>query len=79
MGPSEEQIADFISAVREESSISLMIEEHVFEIVEVEDIGLLEIPTGVNPLPLNVPLLLINLDEMSNDIGSVLRLSLIHI
>lgn len=75
MVPSEEQIADLISAVREESSISLMIEEHVFETVEVEDIGPLEIPSGVNPLPLNVPLLLINLDEMSNDIGSVLRAS----
>ena len=75
MVPSEEQIADLISAVREESSISLMIEEHVFETVEVEDIGPLETPSGVNPLPLNVPLLLINLDEMSNDIGSVLRAS----
>lgn len=75
MVPSEKQIADLISAVREESSISLMIEEHVFETVEVEDIGPLETPSGVNPLPLNVPLLLINLDEMSNDIGSVLRAS----
>ena len=35
VSPSEEQIADCISTVREESSISLLIEEHVFDIAEV--------------------------------------------
>ena len=35
ISPSEEQIADCISTVREESSISLLIEEHVFDIAEV--------------------------------------------
>ena len=35
VSPSKEQIADCISRVREESSISLLIEEHVFDIAEV--------------------------------------------
>ena len=35
VSPSKEQIADCISTVREESSISLLIEEHVFDIAEV--------------------------------------------
>ena len=34
VSPSKEQIADCISRVREESSISLLIEEHVFDIAE---------------------------------------------
>ena len=59
VSPSEEQIADCISTVREESSISLLIEEHVFDIAEVYDIRPGEILSGVNKLPVNIPLLLI--------------------
>ena len=59
VSPSEEQIADCISAVTEESIISLLTEEHVFETAEVEDMRPGEILSGVNLLPMNIPLLLI--------------------
>lgn len=41
----------------------------------MEDIGPAEIPSGVNQLPVKVLLLLINLDEIRDGIGSVLRTS----
>ena len=41
----------------------------------MEDIGPAEIPSGVNQLPVKVLLLLINLDEITDGIGSVLRAS----
>ena len=41
----------------------------------MKDIGPAEIRSGVNPLPVKVPLLLINLDEITDGIGSVLRAS----
>lgn len=69
--PSERQIAEFISEIRGESSIRPN-EAQRFEPVEVEDVGPEETLSGVHPLPVNCPLLLVNLDEMRDDIESVL-------
>lgn len=63
--PSERQIAEFISEITGESSIRPN-EAQRFEPVEVEDVGPEE------TLSMNCPLLLVNLDEMRDDIESVL-------
>lgn len=72
-GPSRQQIEDFISEIREEVHSKAGGAGFIAnEVVEVEDLISEETPAGVNPLPVDFPLLLINLSEIESDIDSVL-------
>ena len=66
---SREEIEDFISNVREEVSVK----KNVSGGIEIEDLGPEDKLAGVNPLPVDCPILLVNLSEIASDLDSLLQ------
>lgn len=71
-GPSVEQIENFISDIRQHVSRRDFGRGDNSE-VEVEDLSSEENLAGVNPLPVDCPLLLVNLNEVNSDLDSVIQ------
>ena len=71
-GPSVQQIEDFISDIRQQVSKSDFGRDVNSE-VEVEDLSSEENLAGVNPLPVDCPLLLVDLSEVNSNLDSVIQ------
>ena len=71
-GFSLEQVEDFISDIREQVS-RRDYERHENSEVEVEDLSSEENLGGVNPLPVDCPILLVDLREVHSDLDSVIQ------
>ena len=71
-GPSWDQIENFISDIRQQVKRGVFGREENRE-VEVEDLNSEENLAGVNPLPVDCPLLLVDLREINSDLDSVIQ------
>ena len=71
-GPSVEQIENFISDIRQQVSRRDFGRGNSSG-VEVEDLSSEENLAGVNPLPVDCPLLLVNLSKVNSDLDSVIQ------
>lgn len=70
-GPSREEIENFVSTIRQ--GVGMGDVDDIDRGIEVEDLTPEENLAGVNPLPVDCPLLLVDLREISSDINSVLE------
>ena len=71
-GPSVEQIEDFISNIRQQVSRIDFGRDEKIE-VEVEELSSEENLAGVNPLPVDCPLILVDLREVNSDFDGVIQ------
>ncbi|KAL9958229.1 hypothetical protein ACROYT_G035215, partial [Oculina patagonica] len=71
-GPSREQIEEFISDIRHEVRRGV-VPGDVVRSVEIEDLTQEENLAGVNPLPVDCPILLVDAREINSDLNSVVE------